>query len=35
MNGPGRRRDSQLQVVRRRPVGALAHCSPQTIRGRA
>ena len=25
-DGPGHRRDRQLQVVRRRPAGALAHC---------
>jgi hypothetical protein len=28
--GPGHRRDGQLQVVRHRPVGASAHCCPQT-----
>jgi hypothetical protein len=31
---PGYRRDSQLQVMRRRPAGASAHCSPWTITGR-
>jgi hypothetical protein len=34
-DGPGHRRDGQLQVLRRRPAGASAHCCPQTISGRA
>jgi hypothetical protein len=33
-DGSGQRRDGQLQVVRRRPAGASAHCSPRTITGR-
>jgi hypothetical protein len=34
-DGPGRHRDDQLQVVRRRPAGALAHCCPRRMSGRA
>jgi hypothetical protein len=35
-DGSGHRRDRQRQVVlRRRPAGALAHCCPRTITGRA
>jgi hypothetical protein len=34
-DGPDHGRGSQLQVRRRRPAGALAHCCPQTISGRA
>jgi hypothetical protein len=34
-DGPGHRRDSQLQVLLHRPAGASAHCCPQTISGRA
>jgi hypothetical protein len=33
-DGSGHRRDRQLQLVRRRPAGALAHCCPRTITGR-
>jgi hypothetical protein len=33
-DGPGHRRDGRLQVPRRRPAGASAHCCPQTIAGR-
>jgi hypothetical protein len=32
-DGPGHRRDRQLQVLRR-PAGASAHCCPRTISGR-
>jgi hypothetical protein len=31
-DGPGHRRDRQLQVLLRRPAGASAHCCPQTDR---
>jgi hypothetical protein len=34
-DGPGHRRDGQLQVPRRRPAGASAHCCPRTSSGRA
>jgi hypothetical protein len=34
-DGPGHRRDRQLQVLPRRPAGASAHCCPWTISGRA
>jgi hypothetical protein len=33
-DGPGHRRDRQLQVLRRRQAGASAHCCPQKISGR-
>jgi hypothetical protein len=32
-DGPGHRRDRQLQVVRRRPAGALVHCCPRMMSG--
>jgi hypothetical protein len=34
-DGPGHRRNRQLQMLVRRPAGASAHCCPQRISGRA